>query len=180
MRTPVIPTSAAAPQATAMPRLLAGLTSDGATVRLDDHLARWGGAPLQSAGAERVKKLSASGLPGHGGAWFPVATKWASIRHGRFARPVVVGNGAEGEPASGKDALLLTQLPHLVLDGLSFAGAALEASQVVMYVAARLVRGVEAAIVARRRLGIDPVDIQVGVAPDRVIAGQESGVGNVV
>lgn len=180
MRTSITANPGPAPEAIAVPRLLAGLTSDGATVRLDDHLARWGGAPFQSAGADLVKKLSASGLPGHGGAWFPVATKWASIRHGRFARPVVVGNGAEGEPASGKDALLLTQLPHLVLDGLSLAGAALEASQVVMYVPARLVRGVEAAIVARRSLGIDPVDIQVVVAPDRFIAGQESAVVNVL
>jgi len=180
MRTSVRTSPAPAPAATAVPRLLAGLTSDGSAVSLEEHLGRWGDAPVRSAGADLVDKLDASGLVGHGGAWFPVATKWASIRHGRFTRPVVVGNGAEGEPASGKDALLLTQLPHLVLDGLSLAGAALGASQVVIYVPGRLARRVGQAIEARRHLRIDPVDIEVVTAPDRFIAGQESAVVNVL
>ena len=34
---------------------------------------------------------------------------------------VVLGNGTEGEPAGGKDRLLLTELPHLVLDGAAVA-----------------------------------------------------------
>ena len=38
-------------------------------------------------------------------------------------RPVVVANGPKGEPASRKDAFLLTKLPHLVLDGASLAAA---------------------------------------------------------
>jgi NADH:ubiquinone oxidoreductase subunit F (NADH-binding) len=176
MRTPVAARPGPAPEATGFPRVLGGLSPEGAPVGLDAHLARWGRAPVSSAGADLIDKLSASGLPGHGGAWFPVATKWSSIRHGRFSRPVVVANGAEGEPASGKDALLLTRLPHLVLDGLSLAAAALEASQAVMYVPGRLARDVEAAVDARRHLGLDPVAIQVIAAPDRFIAGQESSV----
>ena len=119
-------------------------------------------------------------MAGHGGAWFPVATKWRSIPHGRFSRPVVVANGAEGEPASSKDAFLLTRLPHLVLDGLSLAGAALGACQAVMYVPGRLVREVEAAVDSRRQFGLDPLEIQVIAAPDRFIAGQESSVVNVL
>ncbi|HEX3841007.1 MAG TPA: NADH-ubiquinone oxidoreductase-F iron-sulfur binding region domain-containing protein [Acidimicrobiales bacterium] len=180
MRTPVAARPGPAPEATALPRVLGGLSPEGSPVSLEAHLARWGRAPVSSAGADLVDKLSASGLAGHGGAWFPVATKWASIRHGRFSRPVVVANGAEGEPASGKDALLLTRLPHLVLDGLSLAAAALEASQAVMYVPARLVREVESAVDARRHLGLDPIEIQVIAAPDRFIAGQESSVVNVL
>ncbi|HWF22372.1 MAG TPA: NADH-ubiquinone oxidoreductase-F iron-sulfur binding region domain-containing protein [Acidimicrobiales bacterium] len=175
------PTRPALPcDATALPRLLAGLRPDGAVVGIDEHLARWGPAPLQIAGTDLIDALGASGLTGHGGAWFPVATKWRSIRHGRLRHTVVVGNGAEGEPASVKDALLLTRLPHLVLDGLSLAAVALDAAQVVLYVPASLVRGVAAAIEDRRLRGIDPFAIEVVVAPDRFIAGQESAVVNVL
>jgi NADH:ubiquinone oxidoreductase subunit F (NADH-binding) len=180
MRSPVTARPGPAPEATAVPRLLGGLTSEGGAVGIEEHLAHWGPAPVLSAAADLIDQLSASGVAGHGGAWFPVAAKWRSIHHGRFSRPVVVANGAEGEPASSKDAFLLTRLPHLVLDGLSLAGAALEASQAVMYVPERLVRGVEAAIDSRRQLGLDPLEIQVVTAPDRFIAGQESSVVNVL
>ena len=48
-----------------------------------------------------------AGLIGRGGAGFPTATKLRAVARGR-GRPVVVVNGAEGEPASRKDALLLS------------------------------------------------------------------------
>ncbi|MGH8996191.1 MAG: NADH-ubiquinone oxidoreductase-F iron-sulfur binding region domain-containing protein [Acidimicrobiales bacterium] len=176
MRTSVGTRPVVAPEATGLPRLLAGTTANGATVSIEDHLSRWGAPPVRTAGADLIDKLSAAGLAGHGGAWFPVATKWRSIRGGRLRRPIVVGNGAEGEPASSKDALLLAQLPHLVLDGATLAGAALDASRVIMHVPAPLVRGVEVAIDSRRGYGIDPIDIEVVAAPDRFIAGQESAV----
>ena len=48
-----------------------------------------------------VAQLDESGLTGRGGAGFPTGRKFASIT-GRKA--VVIGNGAEGEPLSHKDA----------------------------------------------------------------------------
>ena len=180
MTTSVLPTTVPAPRADALPRLLAGVTSNGGTVGIEEHLARWGPAPVQGAGPQLIDTLAASGLNGHGGAWFPVATKWRSVRHGRLRHTVVVGNGAEGEPASTKDALLLTRVPHLVLDGLTLAAATLHAAQAVMYVPSPLVRGVEEAIETRRHRGLDPLDIKVVAAPDRFIAGQESAVVNVL
>ena len=180
MTTSVLSTHVPAPRADALPRLLAGLTSDGGTVGIEEHLARWGPAPVHQAGPHLIDTIEDSGLHGHGGAWFPVATKWRSLRHGRLRHTVVVGNGAEGEPASTKDALLLARVPHLVLDGLSLAAASLHAAQVVMYVPSPLVRAVQGAVETRRRRGLDAHEIEVVAAPDRFIAGQESAVVNVL
>ena len=61
-----------------------------------------------------------SGADRPGGAGFPTGRKMRSVA-ARRGKAVVVANGAEGEPASCKDRLLLTRVPHLVLDGIALA-----------------------------------------------------------
>jgi NADH:ubiquinone oxidoreductase subunit F (NADH-binding) len=156
-------------------RLLAGVGTDGRTVGLTDHQGQWGGLP-EWPGSMFLDELERSGLRGHGGAWFPVATKWRSLRRSRLKGPVIVANGAEGEPASGKDRLLVHQLPHLVLDGAAVAARTLGASQVFVHVHASAVDIMRQAIAERRQHGTDPVAVEVVVAPDRYLAGQESAV----
>ncbi|MEU2716319.1 NADH-ubiquinone oxidoreductase-F iron-sulfur binding region domain-containing protein [Streptomyces sp. NPDC007205] len=78
-------------------------------------------------------------LTGRGGAGFPFARKAratlvAADRTG--APPVIVVNGAEGEPASAKDKMLLARAPHLVLDGACLAATAFGAEEIVIGVAA--------------------------------------------
>ena len=53
-------------------------------------------------------------------------------------RKVIVANGAESEPASRKDALLLRAAPNLVLDGLQLAAEAVGASEAHLYLHAGL------------------------------------------
>jgi NADH:ubiquinone oxidoreductase subunit F (NADH-binding) len=86
----------------------------------------------------------------------------------------VVANGAEGEPASRKDALLLTRAPHLVLDGATLAAGAVGANRLVIFVPARLVEAVSAAVAERSALGLDPVAPEIVVAADRFVAGESS------
>jgi len=64
-----------------------------------------------------------------------VATKWRAVASDGHGRPVVIANGAESEPASCKDAFMLTRAPHLVLDGLVAATQMLHASRAIVYVA---------------------------------------------
>ncbi|UFR06146.1 ferredoxin [Streptomyces sp. Go40/10] len=78
-------------------------------------------------------------LTGRGGAGFPFtrkarATLATADRTG--APPVIVVNGAEGEPASAKDKMLLARSPHLVLDGACLAAAAFGAEEIVIGVTA--------------------------------------------
>jgi NADH:ubiquinone oxidoreductase subunit F (NADH-binding) len=142
-------------------------------VGLDAHLDRWGALPNVSAGV-LLDAVDRSGLRGHGGAWFPVGVKWRAVAGSGRAKPVVIANGTEGEPASGKDRYLLHHAPHLVLDGASTAARAVGGDRVVIHVHAGAVTGIEAALAERARRGIDACTFEVVVAPDRFLSGQES------
>jgi NADH:ubiquinone oxidoreductase subunit F (NADH-binding) len=163
-------------------RLLAGWAgsgSPGEPISLDDHLAQWGSLPPRR-GSQFLDELDRSGLRGRGGAWFPVGTKWRAVHRVGLRNPVVVANGTEGEPASGKDRLLITQLPHLVLDGAALAAATLGASEVVVHVPSFARLPMSRAIEERRRRGLDSCAIDLVVAPDRYLAGQESAAVNAI
>ncbi len=157
------------PDPRALPRLL--LTDDGPS--LDAHFARWGQLP--TGGPLLIDEVERAGLRGRGGAGFPTATKLrtvASARHG-----IVVANGAEGEPASGKDKVLLAHSPHLVLDGAGIAAETVGADEVVVCVeraAGATVRAVQAAISERRRVGADRLSFRVEATPSHYVTGEES------
>ena len=80
-----------------------------------------------SAASALIPDIEASGLTGRGGAAFPVHRKLAAVAAAR-GRKVVIANGAESEPASRKDEILLRAAPHLVLDGLQLAAEVTGAS----------------------------------------------------
>jgi NADH:ubiquinone oxidoreductase subunit F (NADH-binding) len=155
------------------PRILLGTGSRAPT--FDEHLRHWGPLPVWQ-GAEFIDEVDRSGLRGRGGAWFPVATKWRAVQAAGRRAPVVVANGAEGEPASGKDRLLIHRQPHLVLDGAAVAATALGACRIVVHVTAAGVAPMTDAIAERRSREVDPCPVDVAVAPDRFLAGQESAV----
>jgi NADH:ubiquinone oxidoreductase subunit F (NADH-binding) len=131
------------------------------------HLQMLG--PLPELPAERIRQLvQESGLTGRGGAGFPTGRKLAAVAGRR--RAVVVANGAEGEPASSKDRMLLLRAPHLVLDGVALAVRATGATEAHLYAPDDLVDRLLG--VARQRR--DPVAVSLTRAPDTFIAGQET------
>jgi NADH:ubiquinone oxidoreductase subunit F (NADH-binding) len=157
-------------------RLFETIRSDGRPVPLDAHLHRWGPPPVVRGGGRRafVDAVAASGLTGRGGGSFPVAQKLAAVASGR-GRPVVVANGAEGEPPSGKDKVLLGFTPHLVLDGAVLAAQALGAREVVVATAAGSRDTVVHAIAERRRAGLGAgVSVRAIVVPETFVAGEET------
>ena len=84
---------------------------------------------------------------------------------------MVVANGVESEPASGKDAILLSQSPHLVLDGIAAAVAAVGASEAYLCVEGghpQRAGQLSAAIADRAHAGIDEVQAQLVAFPGRV------------
>jgi NADH:ubiquinone oxidoreductase subunit F (NADH-binding) len=102
---------------------------------LAEHSERLGALALPYSDTAReavIDVVAASGLVGRGGGEFPMVAKLtAALR--TSGTPIVVVNGSESEPASGKDALLLRYRPHLVLDGALLAAATIGAPQIVVY-----------------------------------------------
>jgi NADH:ubiquinone oxidoreductase subunit F (NADH-binding) len=145
---------------------------------LDGHLARLGPLRYPARPGGLIAEAQAAGLTGRGGAAFPVHRKLTAVAdHARERRrAVVVANGAEGEPASGKDAALLRGAPHLVLDGLQLAAQATGATEAFLYVhrGEQLSRRLLGALRQRAAAGLDRVEVEFVQAPDAFLAGEES------
>jgi len=144
------------------------------------HRRRYGPRPhtLANAGSDLIAALDAVNLTGRGGGHFPVAAKWRAVR-AAGSRSVVVANGAEGEPLSGKDAALLELRPHLVLDGLACAAEALGADDCVVWLhegADATLRTVSRALLERRAAGLIEPAVRIEVGPDRYISGESSAI----
>ncbi|MEY9855053.1 NADH:ubiquinone oxidoreductase subunit F (NADH-binding) [Catenulispora sp. GAS73] len=162
--------------ASGLPRLLDGAWSD-SSADLEAHLRKHGPPPLRLRPADLIETVERSGLTGRGGAGFPVGRKLRSVVEAGRGPAVVVANGMEGEPASSKDRLLLTRLPHLVLDGISLAAHAVGADRAFVCIH----RGdpeyadwLRECVAARRAAGIDRVAIEVAELPRRYVASEQS------
>ncbi len=164
---------------TTLPRLLTAIGEQPMS-ELGSHLAVHGHLPRLSP-AEILNQIDRSGVRGHGGAAFPVATKMRAVASRRKPK-VLVANGAEGEPASKKDRVLLREVPHLVLDGAALAARAVGASTALIAVCEedrRGASGISQALQERRdaRLKHEP-KFELVLVPERYISGQESALVN--
>ncbi|WP_210592906.1 NADH-ubiquinone oxidoreductase-F iron-sulfur binding region domain-containing protein [Streptomyces sp. GESEQ-35] len=156
------------------PRLLA---PGGTPADFRTHEQRYGSLPYGDP-AGLLRTVAESGLTGRGGAAFPTYRKLVSVaeagRRGGRA-PVVIANGAEGEPASRKDKTLLRLSPHLVLDGLQVAAAAVGAGEAHLAVedgASYL----ESALAHRH----DPLNVRIIRLPAGFLSGQSSALAQYV
>ena len=156
-----------------LPRLLAGLDPSGAPMTLAEHARVHGELPRRSP-HELIESIERSGLRGRGGADFPTARKLQAVAARRRVSAVVV-NGSETEPASSKDRLLLSRMPHLVLDGAVLAATAVGAREVIVKVGESAADAV-AALGGAISLRSDGVPIEVVTAPEGYVAGEESAV----
>jgi NADH:ubiquinone oxidoreductase subunit F (NADH-binding) len=145
---------------------------------LDRHIDAHGPlpAPRELVAAEVVELVERAGLRGRGGASFPTATKLRSVRAAR-GKPIVVANGCESEPISVKDALLLRDLPHLVLDGAAIAARAVGADEAIIAFEAPNLdarAGLEQALDERSAARTDRLRFSLFAAEERFLSGQET------
>jgi len=132
-------------------------------------------SPLPRVDGHLIDAIERSGLVGRGGAGFPVATKWRAVAQRSPRSAVIVVNGAEGEPQSKKDRVLMTQRPHLVLDGAFIAARALRARQVILYIGERHSAARHAMLRAlSERPEPERGAVRLSAAPARYVAGAEA------
>ncbi|MDQ1720206.1 MAG: hypothetical protein QOE89_4159 [Pseudonocardiales bacterium] len=147
---------------------------------LRSHLGRLGTRPVTTglAGDELLADIAAERLTGCGGGHFPVARKWQSHQDaggGGF----LVGNGAESEPLSAKDAALMQLRPHLVLDGMACAAQATGARECVLWLheSARATRrSMTRALAERAAANTHEPGVRIALAPDHYLSGESSAV----
>lgn len=80
-----------------------------------------------------IAALKDSGLRGMGGAGFPTGTKWEFVRKEARTPKYVICNADESEPGTFKDAALLRDAPHLILEGMMLAGRTVGAERGIVF-----------------------------------------------
>jgi NADH:ubiquinone oxidoreductase subunit F (NADH-binding) len=128
--------------------------------------------PLPRCGPELIEAAELAGLRGRGGAGFPTAVKLRGVAQQRGPRTVLV-NGAEGEPMSAKDRVLMEVAPQLVLDGAMAAAAAVDAREIVVAVREDAIEAISA---LRRAVAQRPSrpKVTVDTVPIAFLAGEET------
>jgi len=161
-------------------RLTAGLDRF-ARIDLATHQQIFG--PMQRMTARQlVEAAERVDLRGRGGAAFPFARKMRAVMDSSVARrrrTVIQVNGAEGEPGSVKDAMLLLRSPYLVLGGALLTCRALGAKEIVVGVAegGPAARSVIEAVSAEPEL---KALVRVAEVPDRFVSGEGGALVNAV
>ena len=79
-----------------------------------------------------LSKLDDTGLRGLGGAGFPTARKWRSVRGEPGPRLMAI-NADEGEPGTFKDRHYLNSDPHRFLEGMLIGAHVVEAQDIYIY-----------------------------------------------
>ncbi|MFN0197298.1 MAG: NAD(P)H-dependent oxidoreductase subunit E [Planctomycetaceae bacterium] len=133
-----------------------------------------------------VEKLTASKLRGMGGAGFPTGQKWEMVARESSQPKYVICNADESEPGTFKDREILSQVPHLVIEGMLLAGLTVGAEQGIIYLRHEYLpekEAIDAALQAARERKIlgdnaagsgKPFDIEVFVSPGGYILGEET------
>jgi len=165
-------------------RPLAGvnrLFAAGQSANFDAHRRAYGDLNVRLAAPHLADTLERAGLTGRGGAGFAAYRKLNAVSHARAQRllpssAVVIANGAEGEPRSIKDDTLLVHAPHLVIDGLLVAGAAVHAHSLYVYAPRHAADSIRRAAGQRG----DADNIIVVDAVETFISGEASAVVNAI
>jgi len=133
-----------------------------------------------------LARLKEAELRGMGGAGFPTSMKWDLVRKQPAAEKYIVCNADESEPGTIKDRFIMTQLPHLLVEGMILAGLVTGAKQGILYIrheyhlqeeilGEEIRRAYRAGLLGENILGSGlEFELKVFVSPGGYICGEES------
>jgi formate dehydrogenase beta subunit len=133
-----------------------------------------------------LARLKTAELRGMGGAGFPTSMKWDLVRNQTDPVKYVVCNADESEPGTIKDRFIMTNLPHLVIEGMLIAGLVTGAKRGILYIrheyaqqeqilGEEIRRCHRAGLLGGKILGSDlGFDLEIFVSPGGYICGEES------
>ena len=134
----------------------------------------------QAIGADAIlEEMTASGLRGRGGAGFPAALKWRSVRGAQSLRKYIVINADEGDSGTFADRMLMEGDPFLIIEGMAIGALAVGVDRGVIYIRSEYPHAIhvmnEALRIARREklLGAH-FDIEVRVGAGAYVCGEET------
>ncbi len=147
---------------------------------LAEHRRRGGVAAYEQVARsdpdEIIDVIRRAGLRGRGGAGFPTAFKWQSLRRSDAHTKYVVCNGAEGEPGTFKDRMLLRHNPYQAIEGLAIAAQVIGAKGAFIGVKkafAPMLAGLDRALRELRDETRMASNIEIVWGPDEYLFGEE-------
>jgi NADH:ubiquinone oxidoreductase subunit F (NADH-binding) len=155
---------------------------------ISEYLDSGGGRGLEQAlrlgELATIETVTSAGLRGRGGAGFPAGRKWLSVREGGAGLRFVVANGAEGEPATFKDRMLMRRDPYRIVEGAAIAAFAVGAGTV--YLATKRSYRPEVRALTRAALEmtgqgmLQELSVNIVEGPDDYLYGEEKALLEVV
>ena len=133
-----------------------------------------------------LAQLKASELRGMGGAGFPTSMKWDLVRKQPDPVKYIVCNADESEPGTIKDRFIMSNLPHLLIEGMIIAGLVTGGNRGILYIrheyhlqeeilGEEIGRCYRGGLLGKKLLGSDlDFDLEIFVSPGGYICGEES------
>ncbi|MBI1820054.1 MAG: SLBB domain-containing protein [Nitrospirae bacterium] len=133
-----------------------------------------------------LSEVKNSGLRGRGGAGYPTWKKWEIVAGKEVPQKVLCCNGAEEEPGTFKDQILLRVNPHQFLEGALIAAYTVGAAQVILYINQKFtaeIKGLKEGLREIKALGFwgenilgtgITIDITLFESPVAYVAGEET------
>jgi formate dehydrogenase iron-sulfur subunit len=109
-----------------------------------------------------IDEVAKSGLRGRGGAGFPTGIKWKTVLDAPAAQKYIVCNADEGDSGTFADRMLMEGDPLLLIEGMTIAGLAVDATKGFIYVRSEYphaVAALKSAIAIARKAGVLGADV---------------------